>query len=122
VQSDLATKFTAQAATGPLDPCALSVVPPATSWRFSFIPELEAVIGGTHGEKLFADAFRCDPVLRTWAIDVRFVICDNFGVDEHDLYAPGLFPFWVLQHERGTARYAPFINEIALPVTLAGTF
>jgi hypothetical protein len=122
VRSDVDSQFAAQAAKGPLDPCALSVIPPATSWRFSFIPALEAVIGGTHGESLFADSFSCDPVTRTWSIGLRFIICDNFGVDEHDLYAPGLFPFWVLQHERGTAAYAPFINEIELPVTMTGTF
>jgi outer membrane protein OmpA-like peptidoglycan-associated protein len=122
VRADIDTQLATQAASGPLDPCALSVVPPATSWRLSLIPALEAVIGGTHGEKLFADAFTCDAVTRTWSIGLRFLICDNFGVDEHDLYAPGLFPFWVLQHERGASLYAPFINELELPVAVSGTY
>ena len=60
--------------------------------------------------------------MRSYSIDLRFVICDDFGVDESDLYAPGLFAFWVLQHERSRTRYAPFINELDLPVTVSGTY
>ena len=59
---------------------------------------------------------------RTYTIGLRFLICDDFGVDESDLYAPGLFAFWVLQHERSATHYAPFINELDLAVTESGTF
>ena len=124
VTSDIEAQLAVQAASGTLDACALAVIPPATSWRFSLIPPLEAVIGGTHGEKLFADAFSGSASTRSYSIALRFVICDNFGVDEHDLYPSlGLYPFWVLQHERGGGgRFAPFVNELELPVTLSGTF
>ena len=122
VRADIEAQLAAQAPSGVLDPCALAVTPPPTSWHLSFIPPLEAVIGGTHGETLFADAFSGSAAARTYSIDLRFIICDNFGVDEHDLYAPGLFPFWVLQHERGSSLYAPFINELELPVTVSGRF
>ena len=53
---------------------------------------------------------------------MRFVICDNFGVDETDLYSPGLLGFWVLQHERSATKYKPFVNQLDLSVTISGTF
>ncbi|WP_266168803.1 eCIS core domain-containing protein [Dyella subtropica] len=126
VRRDIESKLAAQAASGCLAPCAFSpVIPPATHFgmagRFSPGP-LKTVIGGTHGEKLFCNGFTGNLAARTYTIDLRFLICDNFGVDEADLYAPGLFGFWVLQHERSPTLYAPFINELDLPVTLSGTF
>jgi hypothetical protein len=96
------------------------VTPPATFFGFSDGVALKAVIGGTQGEELFATGFIGSLPTRTYSIDLRFLICDDFGVDEADLYAPGLFAFWVLQHERSP--YAPFINELDLPVTVSGTF
>jgi outer membrane protein OmpA-like peptidoglycan-associated protein len=122
VQTDIETQLAAQATSGALDPCALSVTPPATHFGFSDGAALKAVIGGTQGEDLFATGFTGDVALRTYSVDLRFEICDDFGVDESDLYAPGLFPFWVLQHERSATRYAPFINRLELPVTVSGTF
>jgi outer membrane protein OmpA-like peptidoglycan-associated protein len=122
VQADIETQLAAQATAGLLDPCALSVTPPATHFGFSDGVALKAVIGGTQGEELFATGFTGDVTLRSYSIDLRFDICDDFGVDESDLYAPGLFPFWVLQHERSATRYAPFINQLELPVTVSGTF
>lgn len=52
---------------------------------------------------------------------LRFTICDNFGVDESDLYTPGLISFWELQHERTPSAYVPFINEIIVEPTISGT-
>ncbi len=122
VQKNVESQLATQAATGVLDPCALSVIPPATHFQYFDGLTLKAVIGGTHGEKLFATGFSGSIPLRSYKIDLRFIICDNFGVDEADLYAPGLFAFWVLQHERSATLYAPFINELDLPVTVSGTF
>jgi hypothetical protein len=122
VQAAIEAQLAAQAATGALDPCALSVTPPATAFGFSDGVPLKAVIGGTHGETLFANGFTGSIPLRTYTIDLHFVICDNFGVDESDLYSPGLFGFWVLQHERSSTAYAPFINELDLTLTVSGTF
>ncbi len=122
VQSDIESQLASQASGGSLDPCALSVVPPATSFRWNGSAALIAVVGGTQGEELFATGFTGDASLRTYSIGLKFVICDDFGLDEADLYGPGLIPFWILQHERSPSLYAPFINQIELPVTLAGTF
>ena len=124
VQASIETQLAAMAPSGVLDACALSVTPPQTHFSLGG-PDplaLQAVIGGTHGERLFADAFTGSIPMRSYSIDLRFLICDNFGVDEHDLYAPGLMAFWVLQHERSATLYAPFINELELPVTVSGTF
>jgi len=122
VKADIEAQLAAQASSGVLDACALSVTPPATHFAFSDGTALKAVIGGTQGEELFATGFTGSIASRSYSIDLRFVICDDFGVSESDLYAPGLVAFWVLQHERSATRYAPFINELDLPVTVTGTF
>lgn len=125
VKSIIESQLVAQAASGTLNPCVLLVKPPAThfaSKKFYYPGALKSIVGGTHGEKLFATGFTGDIPSRSYTIDLRFLICDNFGVDESDLYAPGLFAFWVLQHERSASRYAPFINQLDLPVTVSGTF
>lgn len=124
VQASIEAQLAAMAPTGILDPCALRVTPPETHFSLGGPDNLslQAVIGGTHGERLFATGFVGNIPMRSYSIDLRFLICDNFGVDEHDLYAPGLIAFWVLQHERSATLYAPFINELDLPVTLSGTF
>jgi outer membrane protein OmpA-like peptidoglycan-associated protein len=122
VKTNIEAQLATQAASGVLNPCALSVIPPSTDFDWSGPWPLKAVIGGTHGEKLFATSFTGSIAARSYSIDLRFLICDNFGVDEHDLYGAGLIPFWVLQHERSPTLYAPFINELDLPVTVSGTF
>lgn len=122
VRTNIESQLAAQASSGALDPCALSVTPPATFFSFSDGAPLKAVIGGTQGEELTATSFSGSISTRTYSIGLRFVICDHFGVDESDLYAPGLFGFWVLQHERNPALYTPFVNTLDLPVTLSGTF
>jgi outer membrane protein OmpA-like peptidoglycan-associated protein len=125
VQRAIETQLAAQAPSGALDPCALSVAPPPTFFasRHLYYPgALKSVIGGTQGETLFATAFSGSIPTRTYMITLRFLICDDFGVDESDLYAPGLFAFWVLQHERSATRYSPFVNELDLPITVTGTF
>lgn len=79
-------------------------------------------MGGTQGEALYALSFSGSIPTRTYIVTLRFLICDDFGVDQSDLYARGLFPFWVLQHERSATRYVPFVNELDLPITVSGTF
>src|SRR5439155_1989560 len=91
VQRTMEAQLAAQAATGALDPCALSVTPPPTFFasRHWYYPgALKSVIGGTQGEKLFVNAFSGSIPTRTYIITLRFLICDDFGVDEADLYAP----------------------------------
>ncbi|BAP56330.1 hypothetical protein THII_2033 [Thioploca ingrica] len=122
VQANIEAQLATQASGGVLNPSALAVTPPATFFDFSDGWPLKAVIGGTQGEELFATGFTGSIPLRSYSIDLRFIICDDFGVDESDLYAPGLFAFWVLQHERSPTRYVPFINQLELPVTVRGTF
>lgn len=122
VKAVIETQLAIQAASGALNPCGLSVTPPATEFLKSDGLPLKTVIGGTQGERLFATSFTGNIPLRTYTITLRFLICDHFGVDEHDLYAPGLIPFWILQHERSATLYAPFINELDLTMTVTGTF
>jgi hypothetical protein len=110
---------------GAVDPCAVSigVIPPTHFALGGSDPvPLQAVIGGTHGEELFLVGFAGSALTRTYAVDLHFLICDNFGVDEHDLYAPGLIPFWILQHQRDPTRYAPFVTLLDLTTTVTGTF
>ncbi len=111
-----------QAARGSLDACRLAVTTPPTFFDFSDGTPLKAVIGGTQGETLILNAFSGSLATRSYNAQLRFLICDDFGVDESDLYAPGLFGFWVLQHERSATKYKPFINELDLTVTVSGAF
>jgi outer membrane protein OmpA-like peptidoglycan-associated protein len=122
VKTDIESQLAAQASSGTLNPCALSVTPPQTHFGVSDGMPLKAVIGGTQEEEIFCTGFTGSPSLRTYSIDLRFDIRDDFGVDESDLYAPGLFAFWVLQHERSATAYAPFINQLDLSVNVSGTF
>jgi hypothetical protein len=61
-----------------------------------------------------------NPASSTYKVTLRFIICDDFGVDEDDLYAPSLIAFWILQHER--TPYRPFIHEFSLVRELSGLF
>lgn len=125
VKNRIEAQLALQASKGTLNLCALAVTPPPTffaSRHFYYPGALKSVIGGTHGEQLLATAFTGNIPMRSYTIDLRFLICDNFGAGEDDLYAPGLFGFWVLQHERSPKRYAPFINLLDLPVRISGTF
>jgi len=122
VKAAIEAQLAKQATTGILDPCALSIVPAPTHFTFSDPHQLKVVIGGTQGERLFLMRFGGSVASRRYSATLRFLICDNFGVDEHDLYAPGLMAFWVLQHERSASLYAPFVNELDLTVSVAGRF
>jgi peptidoglycan hydrolase-like protein with peptidoglycan-binding domain len=127
VKREIELQLAAQANSGArvLDPCLLKVaaVPETHFPKLGPDPAaLQAVIGGTHGEKLFLTTFSGDLAHRSYSANLRFVICDNFGVDEADLYSPGLIGFWVLQHERSPTKYKPYINELDLSVTISGTF
>jgi hypothetical protein len=122
VASAIEAQLAAQAASGALDACSLAVTPPPTFFGFADGVALKAVIGGTQGETVLATGFTGSIPTRTYSIDLEFIICDDFGVDESDLYFHGLYAFWVLQHERSPTRYAPFINELKLPITVTGTF
>lgn len=123
VRRDIGSQIAAQASTGAID-CNRLNIPSASMPRISFTfsdgTTLKAAIGGTQGLNLYITSFTALPGSRTYAITLRFVICDDFGVDESDLYSPGLISFWVLQHER--TGYRPFVNEIIIEPTITGSF
>ncbi len=80
-----------------------------------------AVIGGTKGNKVFLRNLTVNRTTRAWRVEARIEICDHFGVDETDLYSPGLVAFWKLQHaRRGDQR--PFVNLIVLNQALSGRY
>jgi hypothetical protein len=88
--------------------------------------QLNAVLGGTQGLEVFIRNFLVPPGGRTFTATLRFEICDDFGVDDTDLDpttghgSPGLFSFWVLQHER--AGQQPFVNFVEVDVPISGSF
>lgn len=107
----------------------LRVPVPATHWGLKEFgvklhdPEstaLRAIVGGTQGEELWATSLRHDRAKRSYELGLRWVIQDHFGVSRDDLYAPGLFPFWVLQHER--KGYRPYVNEIVIDTGVTGRY
>jgi hypothetical protein len=108
---------------------ALRVKPPPTHWGlkefplksgFSEIDTLKAILGGTQGENLYARTLIHDPARRTYELGLRWVILDHFGVGSDDLYAPGLIPFFILQHER--RGYRPYVNEVVIEGSVSGTY
>lgn len=123
VQAELAAELRTQAAAGAIDCTRISLPAarlPNIHFRFSLVPPLEAVIGGTQGLTVRFTSFVADAATRTYTIGLQFEICDDFGVSAADLYAPSLIAFWLLQHER--AGYRPFVNVLDLPATVSGTF
>jgi hypothetical protein len=96
-----------------------SAVPPL-AFAFSDAVMLKAIIGGTQGIQVYLDSFSVVPGTRHYTMSLRYVICDDFGVDTSDLYSPALISFWVLQHER--TGFVPFMNVIDLTVPNSGTF
>lgn len=108
---------------------ALRVPVPATHWGLKEFgaklqdPEsntLRAILGGTQGEELYATSLKHDRPGRRYELGLRWVIQDHFGVSRDDLYAPGLFPFWVLQHER--KGYRPYVNELVIDTGVSGKY
>jgi hypothetical protein len=88
--------------------------------------QLNAVLGGTQGLTVSIIGFTVPPGGRTYTAILRWEICDDFGVDESDLDptsmhgSPGLFSFWVLQHER--AGHVPFVNTVIVDTPISGSF
>jgi hypothetical protein len=123
VHREIHRQITAMAAAGTID-CSRINIPsgslPRISFGFADGTALKAVIGGTQGLEVFALAFTADPATRSYTIRLRFVICDDFGVDASDLYSPGLISFWVLQHERRGFR--PYIHELVVESPINGRF
>ncbi len=108
---------------------ALRIRVPATHWGLKEFgvklkdPEataLRAILGGTQGEELYLSSLKHDRAGRRYELGLRWVIQDHFGVSRDDLYAPGLFPFWVLQHER--KGYRPYVNEIVIDTGISGRY
>jgi outer membrane protein OmpA-like peptidoglycan-associated protein len=123
VDSAVQSQIAAQAATGTIDCSRLTMPPsalPAIGFTFSDGSTLKAVIGGTQGLEVDILSFIVDPVSRTYTIQFRFLICDDFGVDESDLYSPSLIAFWVLQHER--SGYRPYVHELVVEPTVTHSF
>jgi hypothetical protein len=59
---------------------------------------LAALVGGTKGCKVFIRNLNVNRSTHTWTADLRYRICDHFGVDTSDFYADGLIALWILQH------------------------
>lgn len=74
---------------------------------------LIAVIGGAKGNKFFIRNLASDPLIKGYKFDLRIEICDHFGVDQSDLYSPGLCAFWMLQHAIPGLQ-SPFVNVIRI--------
>lgn len=108
---------------------SLRVAVPATHWGLRDFPAkvddeastaLKAILGGTQGEELYATSLRLDPSRRTYELGLRWFIFDHFGVGADDLYAPGLIPFYILQHER--KGYRPYVNEVVIETAVRGAW
>lgn len=125
VEADLRTQAKTQAAGGSLDWTLFSVTapsiffPPSSTGFGSGV--LASVLGGTQGTKVFISNFVVLPCTRSYTAIIRFVICDDFGVDQGDVKSPGLAGFWVLQHRRPPGHVA-FINEVVVDMVTVGTF
>src|SRR5690606_36042023 len=122
-ESALNAAITSQAASGIID-CNSLAMPvgtlPAISFPLSESRRLKAIIGGTQGLELELISLSVDPLTNTYEAQIRFIICDDFGVDHSDLYAPGLIPFWILQHRRSGFR--PYIHELVIDETFQDPF
>jgi hypothetical protein len=93
----------------------------AVPWQAPHERTMAAAIGGTKGLRVFAKALQVNQGPRNFSVTLRIEICDHFGVDESDLYSPGLFAFWKLQHDRpGPQR--PFANLIVIEIGVSDTF
>ena len=111
---------------------ALRVGVPATHWGLKDFPReapkkladadttLKAILGGTQGEELWVTSLKHDRARRSYELGLRWIILDHFGVGSDDLYAPGLIPFYVLQHER--KGYRPYVNEVVIETRFSATY
>ena len=104
---------------------------PVTHWGLLDLPTgtgkvadnetaLKAIFGGTQGEEIWVTALKHDRLKRAYALRLRWHIFDHFGADESDLYAPGLVPLYVLQHER--QGYRAYVNELVVERWMAGSY
>jgi outer membrane protein OmpA-like peptidoglycan-associated protein len=100
---------------------------PASKWQLikgefsdSDTVMLKAVIGGTHGIEIILTSFKSDCDAKTYEATIHYRLCDNFGVDETDMYSGSLVAFWMLQHMR--TGHKAFVNNILLDRTIKGTF
>lgn len=121
-EKKLAGQLSTMAASGTID-CSTLVLSssdvPWLSFEFSDSFMLKGIIGGTQGRNVWLNALSIDTATRKYTMQLRYVIFDDFGVDESDLYSPGLIAFWLLQHER--KGYVPFMNIIDLAIDSSGT-
>jgi len=85
----------------------------ATDRDASATRTLSAVIGGAKGNKYFIRNLEYDVLNIGYKLDLRVEICDHFGVDESDLYSPGLCAFWMLQHAIPGVQ-SPFVNVVRI--------
>ena len=112
IKDQIRAQIRSQAKTGTIDCSSIALVSTSLPGiNFTMLDDnvLKGVIGGTHGLTVELMNLTINPT-GSYDMQLRFTICDNFGVDDHDLYSPGLISFWILQHER--TGHVPFINEI----------
>jgi hypothetical protein len=111
------------AAKSPIDFTKLNISTgsiPMISYDLTSNPALFTAIGGTQGIELYIKDCSLDLETREYSFTLRVEICDDFGVDESDLDAPGLIAMWILQHRRPT--HAPFVNEVIVEETVKDAF
>jgi len=125
VASAIEAQAKTQGAAGALDYRLFSVTAPHIYFPPSSIGfgsgVLASVLGGTQGTHMFVFSFMVVPCTRNYMAILRFVVCDDFGVDQGDVRSPGLAAFWVLQHRRPPGHVA-FINEVVVDLPISGTY
>lgn len=86
----------------------LTNYPPTAPWDFAGWA-LQGPLGGTQALLVRLTAWEVDEATNTVSGTLQMVVGDDFGVDDGDVYSPGLLAFWILQHQRG---YRPFNNLV----------
>ncbi|WP_143306616.1 eCIS core domain-containing protein [Chitinophaga vietnamensis] len=130
VEHELAANLASQAVTNTISCGSITLATlPVISFSGSADMKLWTLIGGTQGLVVELTGITILPYTRNFIADVRFNICDDFGVDVSDLSRTGfsgsilnelLLPFWILQHRR--SGHTPLIVNVVLEEHISGAY
>ena len=130
VETALTAQLTAQAAGNVINCSAITLSSlPSINLSGSSDIKLWALIGGTQGLTIELTNVNILPLTRAFSADIKFKICDDFGVDVSDLSRTGargfalnqlLLPFWILQHRR--SGHTPLVMNIEIDDHVLGNF